>query len=134
MIETTRQAPAPKDATETPVAERTRSGNYFIPRVDIFETDSELVVLADMPGVRSEDVDLRYERGELMLHGKLPRREHAGQALLREYEDGDYYRVFQVHESIDSTKIEADCRNGVLTIHLPKAEVVRPRQVQVRGQ
>jgi HSP20 family protein len=132
MAENTMQST--KGQTEATVAERTRGGKYFAPRVDIYETEDELVVLADMPGVRSEDVDLRYERGELMLHGRLPVREHVGQQLLREYEDGDFYRVFQVHESIDSNKIEASCRNGVLTIRLPKAEAARPRQVQVRGE
>jgi HSP20 family protein len=131
MAENTMQSKGQAEAT---VPERTRGGNYFVPRVDIFETEEELTVLADMPGVRSEDVDLRYERGELMLHGRVPQRQHEGQALLREYEDGDFYRVFQVHESIDASKIEASCRNGVLTIHLPKVEAARPKQVKVRGE
>jgi len=54
--------------------------------------------------------------------------------LLREYDEGDFYRAFSIHESIDSSRIAAECKNGVLTIHLPKAEAVRPHQIKVRGQ
>jgi HSP20 family protein len=114
--------------------EGTRGGGaFFTPRVDIFETEQELTVYADVPGVRPEDVDLHYERGELVLHGRV-RPRHPGQALaLQEYEEGDFYRAFTIHESIDSGRIAAECKNGVLTIHLPKSEAARPRQITVRG-
>jgi HSP20 family protein len=123
-----------KDRTEQTSPERIRGGVCFTPRVDIYENEKELIVYADMPGVRSEDIDLRYERGELLLHGRFPARQRQGNYLLREYEEGDYYRVFQIHEAIDSRGIDASCKNGVLTIHLPKAEAARPKQVSVRGQ
>jgi HSP20 family protein len=122
-----------KDRSETPTVERTHGGVTFTPRVDIYETDKELVVCADMPGVRPEDVDLRYERGELLLHGRVRPRQRAGQCLLAEYEDGDFYRAFSIHESIDNTKIDAECKNGVLTIHLPKAAAAQPKQISVKG-
>jgi HSP20 family protein len=115
-------------------AEATRSGPYFTPRVDIYETDKELLVCADVPGVRPEDVDLRYERGELLLHGRVRPQAHPGHVLVEEYEEGDFYRVFQIHESIDSARIAAECKNGVLTVHLPKAESAQPRKVTVRGE
>ncbi|MBV9122752.1 MAG: Hsp20/alpha crystallin family protein [Planctomycetes bacterium] len=120
-----------KEQSPANVPEHTRGGNFFTPRVDIFETDKELIVYADMPGVRPEDVDLNYERGELVLHGRLQERPRPGQALLQEYGEGDYYRVFQIHESIDSSKIEAQCKNGVLVIHLPKVAAAQPRKVSV---
>jgi HSP20 family protein len=123
----------PKKRSEMTTAERTRGGPYFTPRVDIYETESELTLYADVPGARPEDVDLRYERGELLLHARVQPRERQGQFVAREYEDGDFYRVFSIHESIDSTKIEAQCKNGVLTVHLPKTEAVKPKQVTVRG-
>ncbi|HZU35506.1 MAG TPA: Hsp20/alpha crystallin family protein [Gemmataceae bacterium] len=131
MSESTMQK---KNRVEPTTAEQTRSGVYFTPRVDIVEDEKELVVYADMPGVAPGNVDLRYENGELVLHGRVQPRQQTGASLLREYQDGDYYRVFQVHESIDSSRIEAVCKNGVLTIHLPKAEAVRPRKVQVRAE
>jgi len=113
-------------------AEGTRGSQYFVPPVDIYETDEELRLCADLPGVKPEDVHLRFENGELILEGRLQPRQHTGKPLAREYEEGDFYRVFQVHESIDSTRIEAECKNGVLTVHLPKEERVKPRKVPVK--
>jgi HSP20 family protein len=125
---------AQKSRTEQASPEATRGGRYFVPRVDIYETESELVLYADVPGVAPQDVDLRYEGGELMLHARVPSRsQRVGQQLYAEYEEGDFYRAFQIHESIDSSKIAAECKNGVLVVHLPKAESARPRQVTVKG-
>jgi len=108
------------------------NGKAFSPRVDIFETPSELLLFADLPGVSPQDIDLRYERGELHLRGKVappqPR-----PLVLEEFETGEFQRVFQIHESIDATKIEAEHKNGVLTVHLPKQESVKPKQVKVRA-
>ena len=126
--------------TDAPAKERNESrpeatrGVQFMPRVDIYETDTELLLCADVPGVRAEDVDLRFERGELILQGRVQRPERPGQALLTEYQEGDFFRVFQIHESIDTTRITAECKNGVLTVHMPKVEEVKPRQVKVKGE
>jgi HSP20 family protein len=120
--------------TDTTNMETTRNGKYFTPRVDIFETDAELVMYADMPGVAPKDIDLRYEQGELILQGKITPLARAGHLILSEFEDGDFYRVFQIHESIDSMRIEAECKNGVLTVHLPKAESAKPKQVTVKAK
>jgi HSP20 family protein len=122
------------DRGEQSTAEATRGGPFFTPRVDIYETDKELTLYADVPGARPEDVDLRYERGELLLHGRVQPRPRPGHVVAEEYEEGDFYRVFQIHESIDSNKIAAECKNGVLTVHLPKAESAQPRKVTVRGE
>jgi len=119
--------------TEPAVPEATYGGNYFTPRVDIVETEKELTLFADVPGVRSEDVDLRYDKGELILHARVQPRPGTANRLLSEYEVGDFYRAFSIHESIDSTKIGAECKNGVLTVHLPKVEAVQPRQINVRA-
>jgi len=126
-------------ATKQPVTagqpEATRGDVYFTPRVDIYETDQELTLYADLPGVRPEDVDLRFERGELILTGRVqPRGGERQPYYLNEYAEGDFYRVFQVHGSIAASRIEAECKHGVLTVHLPKAEEAKPRQVKVRGE
>lgn len=113
-------------------AEPTRGANAVTPRVDIYENDHELLLFADVPGVAPGDIDLRYEHGELTLHGKVPQRPNIGQAILDEYEAADFRRVFQIHESIDASKIEAEHKNGVLTVHLPKQEAVKPKQVTVK--
>jgi HSP20 family protein len=115
-------------------AEATRNGNYYTPRVDIVETETELLVFADMPGVRPENVDLRYENGELILRGKVQRDPVKGNLVFGEYDVGDFYRVFQVHETIDASKIDAEIKNGVLTVHLPKQEAAKPKHVSIRVQ
>src|SRR5436309_1988854 len=99
---------ASKQRAEQSQPEATRGGYYFTPRVDIYETETELTLYADLPGVRPEDVDLRYERGELTLHGRVQGRERPNQFLLWEYEEGDFYRLFQIHESVDASRIEAE--------------------------
>jgi HSP20 family protein len=126
----TQQAPRGEQAR----GEATRGGPYFTPRVDIYETEKELTLYADVPGARPEDVDLRFEHGELLLHARVEPRPRGGHGVLEEFDEGDYYRVFQVHESIDAGRIEAECKNGVLTVHLPKAESAQPKKVAVRGE
>lgn len=123
-----------KDRAEQAHTETTRGGMHFVPHVDIYETEQELLLLADVSGIRPEDVDLHYEKGELVLHARVQARQHNGTPLLHEYDEGDFYRAFNIHESIDSTRIEAQCKNGVLTVRLPKAEVAKPRQIKVNGQ
>jgi len=113
--------------------EPTRNGKFFSPRVDIFETESELLLYADVPGADPNQIDLRYERGELVLQAKVNAPAPQGQPVLQEYETGDYFRVFQIHETIDPGRIEAEYKNGVLVVHLPKQESVKPKQVQVRA-
>jgi HSP20 family protein len=124
---------ATKDRADLARPEATRGGVYFTPRVDIFENDKELTLFAEVPGVRPDGVDLRYENGELILHGKVQPRSQGKDLLLQEYEEGDFYRAFTIHESIDASRISAECKNGVLTVHLPKVEAVKPRQINVNG-
>jgi HSP20 family protein len=123
-----------KSRADQGTPEMTRGGVTFIPRVDIFETARELVLYADLPGVRPEDIDLRYERGELHLHARVRSRQPNAPFLLREYEEGDFYRAFSIAETIDSTKIEAECKNGVLVVHLPKVGPAQARQINVRTE
>jgi HSP20 family molecular chaperone IbpA len=108
-------------------------GVSFSPRVDIVETAEELTVFADLPGVKSNDVDVRFENGELTLRGRCDPR-HQGGFLMNEYHVGDFYRVFTVSEAINAEKISAELKGGVLTIHLPKAEAVKPRRIAVKGE
>ncbi len=114
--------------------ENLRGGPHFRPLVDIFETDRELVLFADLPGVAPDDLDLRYERGQLVLHGRRSGGRPSGSLVHGEYQEGDFYRVFQVHDSIDVGRIEAECKNGVLTLHLPKEEAAQPRKIMVQAK
>jgi HSP20 family protein len=114
--------------------ESTRGNQVYAPGVDIFETESELLLFADLPGVNPKDIDLRYERGELTLTAKAPQRERSGRLVASEFEEGDYYRVFRVNELIDAGRIDAEYKQGVLLVHLPKQEKAKPKQVRVRAQ
>jgi HSP20 family protein len=119
----------PGDAT---TAEHTRNGLYFRPNVDIQEQQDELRIVADLPGAKSDSIDLNFEDGALTIHATVAQRHDPDRRyLLHEYGVGDYYRTFQIAETIDSSKITAEYADGVLTLHLPKTEAVKPRKIQV---
>jgi len=115
------------------VAAREPAAVMFAPRVDVFETEDALLLYADVPGVKAEDVDVHFERGELTLHGRcVPPRVDA--ALVQaEYGVGDYHRVFTINEQVDPENITAELKHGVLTVRLPKAEAVKPKKITVKG-
>lgn len=122
--------------TQTAVAddpERTRSGVVFAPRIDIAETENELILLADLPGVTADGLDIRYEDGQLTLQGSVAARAVGGQAVYAEYEVGDFHRTFKIGESIDAARISAELKQGVLTLHLPKIEKVLPRRIEIKA-
>jgi HSP20 family protein len=127
------ESPVVKPAAEQPaLAERTRCGCCYRPNVDIVEQNDELLVLADVPGAKSETIDVKFEDGMLEIQAAVaPRQSDDHACLLREYEVGDYYRSFQVSETIDAGKISAQYADGVLTLHLPKAEALKPRKIAV---
>jgi HSP20 family protein len=99
-------------------------GCALSPRVDVVETENEFLVMADMPGTRPEDVDIRFERGELSVHGRRTCRNEGF---------GTYHRTFAVADSVAADKIGAELKAGVLTIHLPKVEAVKPKRIAVSG-
>jgi HSP20 family protein len=107
-------------------------GLAFAPHVDLHETENELLVVADMPGVKPENIDLNYEKGELTVHGKVTPRGNVG-FLLHEYAVGDYHRTFNVRDEIDPTKISAEYKHGVLTVKLPKREEVKPMRIAIKA-
>jgi HSP20 family protein len=127
-------APAAKAVTHANGPESTRGGIYYTPRVDICESDEELVLTCDMPGVRPEDIDLRFISGELTLCGRVASRKPSAPFVVNEYGVGDYYRSFSIHEEIDANQISADYKHGVLTVHLPKKEAIRPKRIAVKGE
>ena len=109
-------------------------GTWFTPRVDIMETDEELTLFADLPGAKQDNVDIRYEKGELHVQATCPIRQEGTDYLLNEYGVGDFYRGFTISQDIDASRIAAELKNGVLTVHLPKTEAVKPKKIQVKGE
>jgi len=113
-------------------AEQTQAGLVFTPDVDIFETESEITLLADMPGVAADDVNIDLREGFLTLSGDVKPWEGAGESdVLVEFEIGKYYRQFALADVIDQDKIEAKLEDGVLRLNLPKTEKAAPRRITV---
>jgi HSP20 family protein len=128
-------SPAIKKEQRTELAKpEVTLGLCFTPRVDIVETEEESLLLADLPGVKPKDVDVRFDNGELIIDGRCAPRHQGANYLLSEYGVGDFYRAFTISEQIDWQKISAELKNGVLTVHLPKAETVKPRKITVKGE
>ncbi len=115
--------------------EPTRSGPVFIPAIDIFETDNEINLAADMPGVTSEKVNVDLRDNTLTIAGEIEPLEMAEEEdLLIEYETGQYFRQFTIPELIDQDKIDAQLTEGVLKLTLPKAEKAKPRKIEIRSE
>lgn len=114
------------------VKQREAADVTFTPRVDIVETDDELLLYVDLPGVKPEEVDVRYENGELSLHGRRSAKQ-SGRPWLWEYETGSFHRAFRVTENVAPDKIHAEMKNGVMTLHLPKVEAVKPRRIAIKA-
>lgn len=119
----------------TAAPEQTRSGPVYSPAVDIFENESSITVLADLPGVRANDLKIDLRENVLTLMGRVATPEAAGESsILREYEAGMFFRQFTLGETIEQSKIDAKLSDGVLRLELPKAERARPRQIAVRSE
>lgn len=123
--------------TATPVrgSEPTWSDRYYRPNVDIVETATELTLIADMPGAEAKSIEINFENGLLNIVGKVRTRQPEETCYLsREYGVGGFRRSFEVSEAIDASKITAEFAHGVLTLHLPKVEAVKPRKIKVTAQ
>lgn len=122
----------PNGMTHAP--ERTTPGRVYTPAVDIVEKADELLLMADVPGVRVEDVDINFENGELTLSAKVRTRQPENTRYMeREYGVGDFYRAFRIGESINVAGIRAELTDGVLTVHLPKSDEAKPRKIAVQA-
>jgi HSP20 family molecular chaperone IbpA len=113
-------------------AEQTRPGLVFTPAVDIYETDKEITLLADMPGVKAEDINIDLKDNTLTIMGQVesPKKKEEVDIFM-EYRIGNYFRKFTLSEMIDQGKIEAGIKDGVLKLVLPKIEKAAPRKITV---
>jgi HSP20 family molecular chaperone IbpA len=107
-----------QDATPVSREETRSAGRILMPAVDIFESDATLTLVADMPGVAKEDLDINLDKG---------------QAVVREFAGASYHRQFKISEQIDAEKTSAELANGVLTLTLPKAESAKPKKIEIRS-
>jgi HSP20 family molecular chaperone IbpA len=135
MADTESKALQAKEKAEvTTPAEETRPGLVFTPAVDIFETDREIAVLADMPGVKAGDLNIDLHENVLTLDGEVNAPDGADEVdVIREYRTGKYRRQFTLSQMIDQSKIDAEMKDGVLRLRLPKIEAATPRKIAVKG-
>ena len=134
MTEERKDLDVQKEEAITPEdGERTRECPVFVPRADIFETDDEVTVIADMPGVDETSVDITLEKNTLIIRGFVEPVIHEGYTQsYTEYGVGDYERSFVLSNEIDREKIEASVKDGVLHLLLPKMDVAKVRKIKVK--
>ena len=112
--------------------EQTReTERYLTPPADIYETSDELVLVADVPGVSDDQLSINVDRDILTIQARSQDIQ-SGQPVDREFQLMSYYRQFQLSNRIDQDRISAELKHGVLTLHLPKAEEAKPRQIAVQ--
>ena|SRR5947208_2066247 len=111
-----------------------QSSRPWAPAVDILETENELLLKADLPGVDMKNIDIQVENGTLTLKGQREFQNEAKQGgyhrIERSY--GSFVRYFALPETVDTEGVRAEFKNGVLTVTLPKKEVAKPRQIKVQ--
>ena len=116
---------------------RDRSGHAdlasWAPPVDIYETENELVIKADLPDVQDEDIDVRVENNTLTIRGerKIEKDVNEDDYLRVERAYGPFMRSFSLPNTVNSESIRAEYRNGVLTLHMAKREESKPKQIKI---
>lgn len=117
---------------EEQLGERKMQLAVVTPLVDIVENDHEILLSADMPGVDRKDISVNIDNGRLTLSGTREVKT-VGAASWEEFGDIEFRRTFSVPQTIDVAAVHAELKDGVLQLHLPKAEAAKPRQIEIRA-
>lgn len=112
--------------------EKARDLYQVTPAVDIFENADEILLYADMPGVVKEDISAHIDNGTLSISG-IRKLKNKGTATWEEFGNVEYVRGFSVPPTIDVERVEAEVKDGVLRLHLPKSEAAKPRQIEIKS-
>ena len=113
-------------------AEAGQRVEYFTPSVNLHQDADGFTLEVEMPGVGKQGVEVTVEEGKLILGGhRTAAADDFGRAVYRERKMGEFRRVFDLDPSIDATRISAHIEQGLLTVHLPKTEAVKPRKITV---
>ncbi len=128
------QSAMQKQENRANTPERIDQADVYTPLVDIAETNDAFILQADMPGVKSGDLDINFENGVLTIHGKAqPRQVRDQNYLWQEYGVGSFYRQFTLNTPVNVDQIRAELKNGELKLTVPKAESARTRKIQIQG-
>jgi len=106
--------------------------NYVSPYVNIYETNDEFVLVVNLPGVLRDDLKVKVEKDSLTIFGKIDYDKQINKNfILNELEIGNYYRKFNISDSVNQEKIEAKYDNGQLIVNLAKNEKIKPRKIDI---
>ena len=133
MTSMTTAKPAQPQIERQREATRDRTTTTVSPPVDVYETDTGYVILADMPGVRADGLEVIAERDELTIRGRVDRQEEAPPNY-REFELSNYYRAFTLTQDLETNDVSATLRDGVLRVEIPKSARLRPKKIQVHAE
>lgn len=123
-----------QQATASAEPEQTRNRRVYSPRIDIFEKEGAIVLLADMPGTDEKNINISLEKNILTITGEVDVGHRADDRLAyAEYGIGDYSRSFSIPDDIDREKIKATVKNGVLRLVLPKAVPEKARRIEIKA-
>ena len=112
--------------------EKTAPARYYTPNTDIYETDESLTVVMELPGIERKNVDVNLEKGVLRIEGRIDSSKYEGlEPLYTEYNVGHFSRSFTLSDTIDQQKIDAQLKDGVLTLTLKKAKEALPRKITI---
>ena len=114
-------------------AHKSHADHHIIPRADAWENEDEVVIELSLPGVKSEDVDITFEKDTLTIAGKIAVNEEEKNWILRERRHGTFQRSFSLRAPIDVEKVEATYRDGLLVLRLPKSEASKPRKIAINA-
>jgi HSP20 family molecular chaperone IbpA len=118
---------------KTAVAAKESAGYVFTPKVDIWETQDAIQIVAEMPGVDDKSVDISLEDRALSIVGRVGPEDIGGyDKVYSEYQVGNYERTFTIPYDIDRDRIKAAVRQGILKLVLPKSESAKPRRIEVK--
>jgi len=124
-----------KDVRGTAAGQSGGGETVFTPRTDVFETDDAIVVIADMPGVNKESLEITLEENILTVDGRVEPERLAGAAQThREFKVGNYHRTFTLSDAVSREGIDARVKDGVLRLTLPKHGPSRARRIPVQGE
>ncbi len=131
MSENTEITVQEKKSIEKDKPEPTRTGVFYSPAVDIYETEDALHLLADLPGVKQDNLDIDLDDRKLTITGLVEASSEKLRPVYSEYGVGGFTRSFELGDTIERKGISASLKDGVLTLVLPKADRLKPRKIEI---
>jgi HSP20 family molecular chaperone IbpA len=121
------------ESNEAPLLVKSGERPTIVPACDVYENKDEILVIADVPGIEADAMKINLEKGELVLEAHRDGSAKEGAFLGAEWGSCEFRRRFSTPSGIDANKIRAELKDGVMHLHLPKSEALKPRQIAVRA-